>query len=126
MSLCSLLLWNKRPDSERISTDRLTVEWARISEEVKKQDWPECKFDKPTSTQNLQLTGAKETGTKEATTYQITKEGGETANVEDVWRLYPLRYSKGCRVKTKGELEIGCVDLQTVVANQLSRERKVN
>ena len=91
-----------------------------------KQDWPECKFDKPTSTQNLQLTGAKETGTKEATTYQITKEGGETANVEDVWRLDPLRYSKWCRVKTKGELEIGCVDLQTVVGNQLSRERKVN
>ena len=34
-ALCSLLLWNKRPDSERISTDRLTVEWPRISEEVK-------------------------------------------------------------------------------------------
>ena len=73
-----------------------------------KQDWPECKFDKPTSTQNLQLTGAKETGTKEATTYQITKEGGETANVGDVWRLDPLRDTRnGAESKRKENWKLG-------------------
>ena len=69
-----------------------------------KQDWTECKFDKPTSTQNLEL---KETGAQDATSYQIIEEGEETASVEEVWRLDPLRYSKWYRVKTKGELEIG-------------------
>ena len=46
-----------------------------------KQDWPGCKFDKPTSTKNLELEGAKQTATKEATSYQITEEGEETASV---------------------------------------------
>ena len=72
-----------------------------------KQDWPEWKFDKPTSTENLELKGTKETGTKDATSYQIIEEGEETASVEEVWRLDPSRYSKWYRVKTKGELEIG-------------------
>ena len=73
-----------------------------------KQDWPECKFDKPTSTKNLELKETKETGAQDATSYQqIIEEGEETASVEEVWRLDPLRYSKWYRVKTKGELEIG-------------------
>ena len=46
-----------------------------------KQDWPECKFDKPTSTENLELKGTKETGTKDAISYQIIEAGEETANV---------------------------------------------
>ena len=39
------------------------------SEFLKKsrQDWAECKFDQPTSTENLELKGTKETGTKDAT-----------------------------------------------------------
>ena len=72
-----------------------------------RQDWPECKFDKPTSTENLELKGTKESGTKDATSYQIIGEGEETASVKEVWRLDPSRYSKWYRVKTKGELEIG-------------------
>ena len=52
-----------------------------------KQDWLECKFDRPTSTKNLELKGAKETGPKKVTNYQITEEGGETVNVEEVWQL---------------------------------------
>ena len=72
-----------------------------------KQVWPECKFDKPTSTENLELKGTKETGTKDAISYQIIEAGEETASVEKMWRLDPSRYSKGYRVKTKGELEIG-------------------
>ena len=32
-----------------------------------RQDWPEYKFDKPMSTENLELKGTKETGTKDAT-----------------------------------------------------------
>ena len=49
-----------------------------------KQDRLECKFDKPTSTENLELNGAKQKATKEATSYQITEEGEETASVEEV------------------------------------------
>ena len=45
-----------------------------------KQVWPECKFDKPTSTENLELKGTKESGTKDATSYQIIGEGEETAS----------------------------------------------
>ena len=72
-----------------------------------RQDWPECKFDKLTSTENIELKRTKETGTKDVTSYQIIEEGEETASVEEVWRLDPSRYSKWYRVKTKGELEIG-------------------
>ena len=50
-----------------------------------KQDWPECKFGKRISTENLELKGTKETGTKDATSYQIIEEGEETARVEEVW-----------------------------------------
>ena len=71
-----------------------------------KQDWPECNFDKPTSTENLELKGTKETGTKDAISYQIIEEGEGAARVEEVWRLGPSRFSKSYRVKTKGELEI--------------------
>ena len=83
--------------------------WWNGHEFLKKsrQDWPECKFDKPTSTENLELKGTKETGTKDAISYQIIEAGEETASVEKMWRLDPSRYSKGYRVKTKGELEIG-------------------
>ena len=99
-----------------LGTRGLTVEelasadlWWNGPEFLKKsrQDWPECKFDKPTSTENLELKGTKESGTKDATSYQIIEEGEETASVEEVWRLDPSRYSKWYRVKTKGELEIG-------------------
>ena len=99
-----------------LGTRGLTVEelasadlWWNGPEFLKRsrQDWPECKFDKPTSTENLELKGTKETGTKDATSYQIIEEGEETASVEEVWRLDPSRYSKWYRVKTKGELEIG-------------------
>ena len=99
-----------------LGTRGLTVEelasadlWWNGPEFLKKsrQDWPECKFDKPTSTENLELKGTKETGTKDATSYQIIEEGEETASVKEVWRLDPSRYSKWYRVKTKGELEIG-------------------
>ena len=92
-------------DEELASADL----WWNGPEFLKKsrQDWPGCKFDKPTSTENLELKETKETGTRDATCYQITEEGEETANVEDVWRLDPSRYSKWYRVKTKGELEIG-------------------
>ena len=99
-----------------VGTRGLTVEelanadpWWNGPEFQKKtrQDWPECKFDKPMSTENLELKGTKETGTKDATSYQIIEEGEETASVNEVWRLDPLRYSKWYRVKTKRELEIG-------------------
>ena len=50
-----------------------------------KQDRPEYKFGKPISTENLELKGTKETGTKDATSYQIIEEGEETARVEEVW-----------------------------------------
>ena len=46
-----------------------------------KQDWPECNFDEPTSTENLELKGAKQTATTDGTSYQITEEGEETASV---------------------------------------------
>ena len=59
-----------------------------------RQDWPECKFDKPMSREKLELKGTKETGTKDATSHQIIEKVEETAGVEDVWRLDPLRYSK--------------------------------
>ena len=99
-----------------VGTRGLTVEelasadlWWNGPEFLKKsrQDWPECKFDKPMSTKNLELKGTKETGTKDATSQQIIEEVEETARVEEVWRLDPLRYSKWYRVKTKRELEIG-------------------
>ena len=72
-----------------------------------RQGWPECKFNKPVSTENLELRGRKETGTKDAISYQIIEEGEETASVEEVWRVDPSRYSKLYQLKTKGELEIG-------------------
>ena len=59
-----------------LGTRGLTVEelassdlWWNGPEFLKKskQDWPECKFDKPMSTENLELKGIKETGTKDAT-----------------------------------------------------------
>ena len=81
-----------------------------------KQDWPECKFDKPMSTENLELKGwTKETGTKDATSYQIIEEGEETARVREVWRLSPSRYLKWYWVKTKGELEIGLSSVRVTV-----------
>ena len=58
------------------------------------------------STENLELKGTKETGTKDAISYQIIEEGEETASVEEVWRLDPSRYLKSYRVKTKEELEV--------------------
>ena len=77
--------------------------WWNGPEFMKKsrQHWPECKFDKPTSTENLELKGTKESGTKDATSYQIIGEGEETASVKGVWQLDPSRYSKWYRVKTK-------------------------
>ena len=55
------------------------MEWGRISEEVKTrqaivQVWKA----------NLELKGTKETGTNDATSYQIIEEGEETASVEEV------------------------------------------
>ena len=78
--------------------------WWNGPEFLKKsrQEWPECKFDKPMSRENLELKG-----TKDATSHQIIEEGEEMASVEEVWRLDPSRHSKWYRVKTKGELEIG-------------------
>ena len=99
-----------------MGTRGLTVEeiesagfWWNGLEFLKKsrQDWPECKFDKPASTEALELKGTKETGSKDATSYLIIEEGEETAIVEEVWRLDPSRYSKWYRAKTKGELETG-------------------
>ena len=99
-----------------LGTRGLTVEelasanfWWNGPEFLKKsrQGWPESKFDKPMSTENLELKGTKETGTKDAISYQIIEEGEEMASVEEVWRLDPLRYSKWYQVKTKRELEIG-------------------
>ena len=86
-----------------------------------RQDWPECKFDKPMSTENLELKG-----TKDATSHQIIEEGEETASVEEVWRLDPSRHSKWYRVKTKRELEIGlslssCDSLGVPIYRQLSQ-----
>ena len=43
-----------------------------------KQDWPECKFDKPTSTETLK----EQKGTKGC--YHLTEEGEEMARVEEV------------------------------------------
>ena len=77
-----------------LGTRGLTVEelastdlWWNGPEFLKKskKDWPECKFNKPTSTENLELKGTKETGTKDAISYQIIEEGEETASVEKVW-----------------------------------------
>ena len=68
------------------------MEWARISEK---------------ETENLELKETKQTGTRDATSYQITEEGEETANVEEVWRFDSSGYWKWYRVKTKGEMEIG-------------------
>ena len=55
-----------------------------------KQDWSEYQLDKPTIAENLELKGTKETVTAEATSYQISEEGGETdcgsnASVEEKW-----------------------------------------
>ena len=119
-----------------LGTRGLTVEelasadlWWNGPEFLKKsrQDWPECKFDKPTSTENLELKGTKETGTKDAISYQIIEEGEETASVEKMWRLDPSRYSKWYRVKTKGELEIGLslVRVTAWVYNSLERSDRI-
>ena len=102
-----------------------------------KQDWPKCKFDKPTSEENLELEGTREIAAKEATSYQISEEGEETASddnasAEEVWRLDPSRYSKWYRVKTKGklELELSLVRVtawvRRFIGNQLNKERGVN
>ena len=107
--------WNKRPDSRRVSKHRLVVEWAWIFEEVKTR-LARVQVDKPMSTENLELKGwTKETGTKDATSYQIIEEGEETARVGEVWRLNPSRYLKWYWVKTKGELEIGLSSVHVTV-----------
>ena len=97
-----------------LGTRGLTVEelasadlWWNEFLKKSKQDWPECKFDRPTSTENLDLKWTKEIGTKDATSYQIIEEGEEKASVAEVWRLDPSRYSKWYWVKTKEELQIG-------------------
>ena len=60
------------------------VEWARTAEEVKTR-LARVQVCKPISTENLELKGTKETGTKDATSYQIIEEGEETARVKEVW-----------------------------------------
>ncbi|XP_068749347.1 uncharacterized protein [Montipora capricornis] len=68
--------------------------WWNGSEFFKKskQDWPECKFDKPTSTENLELKGTKETGTKDAISYQIIEEENcrKSAEQREKGELKPL------------------------------------
>ena len=59
------------------------------------------------STENLELKGTKQTGTEDATSYQIIEEGEETASVKEVWQLDPSRHSKWYQVKTKRDLKIG-------------------
>ena len=76
------------------------------------EEWPECKFDLPTSEEGLELKREKEVSANETCSYEITKEGeenvdGDNARAEGVWRLNPSRYSKWFRVKKKGELELG-------------------
>ena len=94
MALCSYGCINPADLGTRV----LTVEelasadlWWNGPEFLKKskQDWPECKFNKPTSTESLELKGKKETGAKNAISYQIIEQGEETASVEEVWRLDP-------------------------------------
>ena len=103
-----------------------------------KQDWPECKFDKPTSNENLELKGTRQVAAKEATSYQISEKGEKTASddnasAEEVWRLNLSRYSKWYRVKTKGERvvfsssdSVGAPIFLQIVVNQLNKERGVN
>ncbi|PFX18796.1 hypothetical protein AWC38_SpisGene16828 [Stylophora pistillata] len=91
-----------------------TGQWWNGPEFLKRaeEEWPECKFDPPTSEEGLELKRGKEISAKETCSYATIKEGGENidseiASEEGVWRLNPSRYSKWFRVKRKGDLEFG-------------------
>lgn len=91
-----------------------TSQWWNGPEFLKRseEEWPECKFDAPTSEESLELKKGKEVSAKETCSYEITRggeknPGGDNAREEGVWRLKPSRYSKWCRVKQKGEMELG-------------------
>ncbi|XP_068674061.1 uncharacterized protein [Montipora foliosa] len=89
-ALIGLRLTRQRRDSRGAHADL----WWNGSEFFKKskQDWPECKFDKPTSTENLELKGTKETGTKDAISYQIIEEENcrKSAEQREKGELKPL------------------------------------
>ena len=115
MALCS---YEVNPAD--VGTRGLTVEelasadlWWNGTEFLKKlkQDWPECKFDKPTSTENLELKGTKQTGTKDATSYQTIEEGEENTRVEEVQGLDPLKILEMVCIesKQKEDWKLGCV-----------------
>ena len=67
-------------------------------------------MDKPTIAENLELKGTKETATEEATSYQISEEGGETdcggnASMEEEWLFTePLKILKMVPLKSKREI----------------------
>ena len=69
-------------------------------------------MDKPTLAENLELRGTKETATEEATiTRYLRKVEKLIAVVMPVWKRCgdsrdPSRYSKWCRLKAKGKLEL--------------------
>ena len=74
-----------------------------------RQDWPECKFDKPMSTENLELKGTKETGTKEATNYQIIEEGEERLVSKRCGDWTPQDTQNGVKSKQKENWKLGCL-----------------
>ena len=80
MALCSYECKARRHGRRGLTVEELArVDvWWKGPEFLKnsKQAWPEYKFDKPTSAENLEVKG-----TKEATSYQITEEGEEIASV---------------------------------------------
>lgn len=91
-----------------------TGQWWNGPEFLKraKEEWPECKFDLPTSEEGLESKRGKGVSAKETCSYATIKEGrenvdSENAREEGVWQLNPSRYSKWFRVKRKGELEFG-------------------
>ena len=71
--LISGAMFLQNVDPVDLGTRGLTAEELASANLKSKRDWPECKFDKPMSTGNLELKGTKETGPKYATSYQIIK-----------------------------------------------------
>ncbi|XP_068749030.1 uncharacterized protein [Montipora capricornis] len=94
-----------------------------------KQDWPECKYDKPTSTENLELKGTKETGTKDAISYQIIEEGAARGVAIGPLKILEMVSSQNKRRTGNWVVFSSCDSvgaLQTIVENQLNKERGVN